>query len=400
VAKLKAPPVNVFAEFSKKLREKNATPDLNNYVPHEKQIQFHSANVRRRLFIGGNRSGKTVAGGVETVKVLTRRHEFIKWGPYTTIHGRGCAVDFTQGIDKVMLPMIARWLPPSELINGSWEDSYSKSARTLTLANGNDIEFLSYDQELEKFAGTSRHFIWYDEEPPQDVYDECQLRLLDTKGYSWATMTPVLGMTWVYDALYLPGLDPENTTTFTVEVSTDDNPNIDIAFAETEIFANLTADDQKARRHGKFIQRAGLIYPNFSVEANVVDPFIPDKDWLHAASLDHGLTNPTAWLWHAVDPKGNIWVYDEHYMSGLLVNQHADIVHRKNAEHDVEPRYYIGDPSIKAKNAITGGSIQEEYASCGLFIGLADNNQIAGISRTRDTWKALIIASYSLPPTV
>lgn len=384
----KKPPVNIFEEFGKQLRQKNANPDINAYKPHPKQVQFHSANVRRRLFIGGNRSGKTVAGGVETIKVLTRKHEFIKWDPYTTIHGRGCAVDFLQGVSKIMVPMIARWLPPSELINGSWEDSYSKSARTLTLANGNDMEFLSYDQELEKFAGTSRHFIWYDEEPPKDIYDECQLRLLDTKGYSWATMTPIEGMTWIYDDLYLPGLDPNNPTSYTVEVSTDDNPNIDIKFAEENIFANLDEDSKKARRHGKFIQRAGLIYPHFSVANNVREPFIPPKEWLHAASLDHGLTNPTAWLWHAVDPSGNIWTYDEHYKSNMLIHEHADAVHEKNLSHTdgddwIEPAYYIGDPSIKAKNPITGNSIQEEYASYGLYIGLGDNGQVAGLSRTR-----------------
>lgn len=377
--------LNPAIEFSKLLRNKNNNPDINQYDPDIKQILFHNSTARRRLFIGGNRSGKTVAGAVETVKILTRKHSTISWGPFEVIHGRGCAIDFTQGVDKIMIPMIRRWLPPSELINGSWEDSYSKSTHTLTLDNDNDIEFLSYDQDIEKFAGTSRHFVWMDEEPPEDVNDENMLRLLDTKGYAWWTMTPLLGMTWMYDGLYIPGLDPNNTLINTVQVSTDDNTHIDIEDAEKTIFANLDEEGIQSRRHGMFVQRAGLIYPNFSESegGNVVAPFIPPSNWLHAASMDHGFTNPSAWLWHAVDLQGNIWVYDELYESGNLISELATKVLYREALHERIPKYIIGDPAIRQKNAISGGSIQEEYASHGVYIGLGENNQIAGLSRTR-----------------
>ena len=41
---------------------------------------------------------------------------------------------------------------------------------------------MSSDQDLQKFAGTSRHFVHFDEEPPEPVYEECRARLVDTNG--------------------------------------------------------------------------------------------------------------------------------------------------------------------------------------------------------------------------
>lgn len=141
-------------------------------------------------------SGKTVGGVVEDIFWLIQRHPYKKLpipdGMPT--RGRICSVDFTSGVAGIILPVFQKYIPPSFLINGSWEDSFSKSFRTLTLANGSWCEFKSYDQELEKFAGTSLHFTHYDEEPPESIYNECEARLVDTNGYSWATMTPVEGM--------------------------------------------------------------------------------------------------------------------------------------------------------------------------------------------------------------
>ena len=171
-------------------------PNIYGYTPHEKQVSFHSSGARGKLFIGGNRSGKTVGGAAEAVYRATGRHPFRPVPPPPT-RGRVVSVDFLNGVEKIVRPEIARWLPNSEIRGGSWESGYDRELRTLNLENGSTIEFMSYDQDLDKFAGTSRHWVWFDEEPPQDIFTECLLRLLDTGGDWWITMTPVEGMTWV-----------------------------------------------------------------------------------------------------------------------------------------------------------------------------------------------------------
>ena len=69
------------------------------------------------------------------------------------------------------------------------------------------LGFKSFDQGRKKFQGTAKHVTWLDEEPPEDVYDECLMRLMTTQGLMLATFTPLLGLSNV--ALrFLPHMAP------------------------------------------------------------------------------------------------------------------------------------------------------------------------------------------------
>lgn len=367
---------DMFSLLSQELRTSAVRPNINGYVPHQKQELFHTSPARGRLFIGGNRSGKTVGGGVELVNKMRGIDRFkpIKHEP--PIATRAVGVDFDHGVAKIMVPEIARWLPPSALRNGSWEDSYDRQLKTLTLENGSTCEFMSYEQDIEKFAGTSRHYTWFDEEPPKDIYDECMMRLIDVSGDWWITMTPVEGMTWTYDTIYIAART--NPDLFVVEVVTDENPHINSVEIDV-LQAGLSAEDKKARRLGQYVAISGLIYKMIG-EQHFVETFMPPRDWLHFSMMDHGLSNPTCFLWAAVNNDGWTVVYDEHYFAGEVVGWHAARVHEKNAEHNRVPDYYVGDPSIRAIDAITGTSIQIEYMDHDIPIVLGNNDVSAGIN--------------------
>lgn len=367
---------SAFSSLADALRQASRHPNVHGYQPHPKQELFHSSVARGRQFIGGNRSGKTVGGGVEMVNKLRGEDPFkpVKHPP--PVECRAVGVDFDHGVAKIMMPEIARWLPPSFLKNGSWEDSYDKQLRTLTLTNGSTLEFMSYEQDLEKFAGTSRQYVWFDEEPPEDIFNECLMRLIDVAGDWWMTMTPVEGMTWTYDTIYVASRT--DTNLFVVEVETDENPFINSSEIDV-LQVGLDEDEKKARRKGQYIQREGLIYP-FLGPQHFIETIMPPRHWLHFSMMDHGVSNPTAFLWAAVDEQGRMVVYDEHYMGRTIVSEHALAVHRKNTEHDRVPDYYVGDPSIVAPDAITGTSIQIEYVEHGIPIMPGNNDVRAGIS--------------------
>lgn len=65
------------------------------------------------------------------------------------------------------------------------------------------IGFKSCDQGREKFQGTSLDYVWFDEEPPKDIYEECRMRVFDRKGDIFGTMTPLKGLTFVYEEIFL-----------------------------------------------------------------------------------------------------------------------------------------------------------------------------------------------------
>lgn len=370
------------------LRVAARRPNIYGYVPHGKQDIFHKSAARKKLFIGGNRSGKTVGGGTEAVWWMTGKHPY-RAVPKPPTYGRIVSVDFKEGVEKIVKPEIARWLPPSEILGGSWDSGYDKELRTLYLANGSFVEFMSYEQDIEKFAGTSRHWIWFDEEPPEDIYTECLMRLIDTGGSFWITMTPVEGMTWTYDTLYersnpsVPDFDPN---ILVVEVDSTMNPHLNPGELDI-ILAGLDENDKKARLRGQYVQRGGLIYPMFNEIIHTLDPieakaFNPSK-WMHFCMMDAGITNPTAWLWAAVDLEGRMVIYDEYYKSGETVEVHAKEVLARNHYHQIAPLYNVGDPSIRNKDPVTGTSVQIAYIENGVPIVLGNNDVTAGIDAVR-----------------
>ncbi len=372
--------VNFFADGLTRIVSR---PSIHGYIPHEKQVEFHSAVEKGRLYIGGNRSGKTVGGVVENVFRMRGQHPYQAVPPPPT-KGRIVTVSYLEGIQLIIIPELAKWIPPSDLINGSWEDSYNKQLRTLTLSNGSTCELMSYDQSVEKFAGTSRHWTHFDEEPPKAIFNECRMRLVDTGGCWYITMTPVNGMTWVYDDVYLVGLAPGGNIRVVV-IDSAENPYISTSELEL-VIADLDENEKKARQGGKFVQIGGLVFGKFSRE-NVIPPLSPEqlikiRGWTHYASMDHGLNNPTAWLWHAASPNGLVITYDEIYKNETLINQFAREIHERNAfEGRQAPQIYVGDPAISQRNAQTGDSVQITYSRAGIPIVLGNNNVTIGVDK-------------------
>lgn len=376
------------------LKTMSAAPNIGKYKPHQKQHYFHSCPKKRKLYIGGNRSGKTTAGICEGIWRATGTHpyrpELNNLGP---TRGRVVGVDFTNGIDKILVPQYKQWCRPSTLRGGSWETAFDKGSRTLHFSNGSFIEFMSYDQDLDKFAGTSRHWVHFDEEPPRPIWGECMARLIDTNGEYWMTMTPVEGMTWIYDEIYEPNVNNPDGNVEVIEINTLENPYLS-SEAITEFVRSIDDDDDVATRvGGAFVQQGGRVYKNFDptpgVEQVLKEPIddpktmFPSSSWLWIMGLDHGLNNPTAVLWMAVDTNGFCVVFDEHYQKELTVEQQAMAIKRKIAEHGRAPDIMVADPSIKNRSAITATSIHEEYIKYGLAFILGNNDVKAGIVRVK-----------------
>lgn len=371
------------ANLTKQIRK----PNLLGYDPHEKQLLFHQSQSRNRLYIGGNQSGKTTGGAVEDLYWLRRRHPF-RAIPDIPIHGRAIAVDF-QSVNKVLIGTlddsgIRRWMVPSDLINGSWEDSYNSNERTLTLSNGSTLEFKSYDQEVLQHAGRSLHFVHFDEPPPKALYTENNIRTVARygdfpgSGSWWMTYTPIFGMDWTYDEIYLPGKEDSGQSGIEIiEVDMDDNPYLSEE-AKSKVLNGLSEDDIEARKRGRYVQMGGNVFKEFGAahcinEADLYEiwggPSLP-AEWELYWSIDHGLNAPTAIYWHGVSPDGTIVTFREIYKAEQLVKDHAAEVHRIEKEIDRTPYFRTGDPAIKQRNAQTGTSIQQAYAELGIWINV------------------------------
>ena len=384
------PKVNTFdllKQLSEGLRERADSVGIRGYEPMATQKEFHECETQGRLFSGGNRAGKTVGGCAESVMWLTGEHPVHSKEFPPPVRGRICAVDFDRGVEMVIIPQLKMWIDPKFLINGKWGDSYHRATRILTLNNGSTCELMSYDQDTDKFAGTSRHFVHFDEEPPKAIFTECLARLIDTNGRWWMTMTPLIDFSWTAEDLYEPIKDGKIPFITLFESPTADNTHIKADAIEKLTFI-MDDDERDARTTGSGYNESTLIFPE--LKDCIIEP-LGDlrKDmvgWEFFTTFDHGLRNPTAILFLAVGPDGHIICFDEYYETEKLVRQSAQDYLYKLKELKIEVKYMVGDPSTQNRDKTNGVSVRQEYGEHGVWYMLGNNDVRAGIQRVKSAF--------------
>lgn len=192
-------------------------------------------------------------------------------------------------------------------------------------------------------------------------------------------MTPVMGMTWVFETLF----DVEDPNIEVITASLDDNPHIS-EIAKSIVLSGLNEEDRKIRGGGQFVAIGGLVIKEFDYERHVIDSFIPNRKWKWYTSIDAGYNNPTAVLWHAINPDGMVITFAEHYRSEWTTKMHADEIHRRNELHARIPDLYIGDPAMQQRQQTTGASIRVEYSKSGIYVAKANNEVRGGLDKMNE----------------
>lgn len=343
---------------------------------YPEQTAFHKSTKRGRYIAGGNRGGKTSAEVVESIWWANDTHPYLErpeeWG-HGPIQLRFVVVDISKGVEQIILPEMKRWIPTSYLIDSSWSKSWDAQNLILTFANGSTIDFVTWGMDMMKLGGVPRHGIFFDEEPPQHIFNESMMRLIDFNGFWVIAGTPVNGMTWTYDLLWEPALENPEGEVATFELSMEKNPYV-MAEKEDRDFYFASADEQEReiREKGHFVARSGLVFPSFGMNLPLfVEPAdqvsIP-KHWDWYSSTDFGINNPTVFLWHAVGPQGQIITFAEHYKKDLNVPEHVAIVNERESGFGKVPEVRVGDPAGNQRQGNTGTSYVQEYAIRGIYI--------------------------------
>lgn len=353
---------NFLEQLAASLKDAAKKPNVLAYKPNSPMHQqFHESTKVGRILRGGNRSGKSVAGTVECVWRATGRHPYQKTHELP-VRGRIVTVDRDAGMKQIILPLLKQWTPPSELKNGSWEDSWSNSDKVLRFRNGSEIEVKTHQQEVDSFAGVPRHFIWFDEECPQAIFNECRLRLIDYNGIWCMTMTPVEGQDWIFDRFIVTA--NKNVDMFEVDIA--DNPHLNKQALEL-LDEDLDEDEKKVRRQGIFVPKGGLVLKEFDYSRHVIDGGRPvPRGWSIYVSIDHGFNAPTAILWHAVSPNKDVVTFHEIYKNKTVIKVFVEWIKAYNLSMGFEPILYMGDPSMSQKNGISGTSALQEYRRHGI----------------------------------
>ncbi len=388
---------SIEAELAKRRKSDFLSAYNTGEIRHEKQIAFHKSSKRNRWVFGGNRSGKTECGAVECVYMARGIH------PYRENRRETCGwvVSLSAQVQrdvaqkKILRYLRRDWIEDIVMLSGrkdSPEHGVIDFIRVKNVFGGSSIiGFKSCDQGREKFQGASLDFVWFDEEPPQDIYAECRMRVFDRKGDIFGTMTPLKGLTFVYNEIYLNRRnDPEVWYEF---MEWKDNPYLD----EGEIAAlegSMDENTLQSRRYGRFASAAaGLVYPEFDENVHVIEPFDVPKDWQDDISIDPGLNNPLSAHWYAVDYDGNVYVIAEHYEAGRDIDYHAErikeICERLDWHRDYQGRICALIDSA-AKQRTLGGmkSVVELFYERGILVNPnVEKDLFSGIARVKSYLK-------------
>lgn len=122
-----------------------------------------------------------------------------------------------------------------------------------------------------------------------------------------------------------------------------------------------------------------LIYPMFSERIHCCEPFKIPPEWTRYMAIDPGVRNPTAILWGAVNPEGEIFFYREHYKPEWTVEQHAKEIKRLEGDEKIFRR--LIDPSAWNRNPIDKRTIAGEYNLHKIYCQPAVNDVESGIER-------------------
>lgn len=245
----------------------------------------------------------------------------------------------------------------------------------------------SADSGREKFQSASIDLAWIDEECEEEVFDEIFQRTVDCGGKILLTLTPLNDISsgvrkpWVFD-LYKQWKQGRKDVVF-IQLSALDNP-----FIPDEEKVRLREKwaghpEERARLYGEFIQRSGLIYPEFDRTKHLIKPFRIDSDWRRFASIDPAATGVTACVWAAVSPAGDVYVYRLYYERDKIVSDHAKDILVRNGGDKID-MWVIDAFWGAARNAETHRQGFQLYRDAGIPVRLGPREADYALNEMRE----------------
>lgn len=291
---------------------------LDLYVPYAKQRAFHASGgpliVRERLLMAANQVGKTWCAGFEHAMHLTGRYP--DWWPGTTFDEAvaGWAASETgqstrDTVQRILLGPVDEWgtgAIPRDAIKEIKRAAGAVPDLVETVlvryGGGGDVQagtsrvtIKTYDQGRKRWQGETLEFVWFDEEPPEDIYFEGLTRTNATGGIVTLTFTPLKGHSEVVRRFL--GEKPAGSvvTTMTLEDAEHYTPE-----QRATIIASYPAHEREARTKGIPTLGSGRIFP-VTEESIAEDSIRIPEHWPRISGLDFGWDHPTAAVWLAWD---------------------------------------------------------------------------------------------------
>ena len=286
------------------------------FVPLPKQEMFSYAVLEHpeckfAWYCGGFGSGKSFIGSHIANRLAVQAP-----------NGRGLIARQTQ-VDLKATTMKTFW----EVTDQRAIASHNKSESLITYKNGHEIYYWGLD-DIEKLKSLEIGWFWIDEvnEVCSNTFNVLKGRLrhkAQPKRVGYITSNSE-GKNWTYKQ-FIQGKDiaTENDLKKYYTFKAPSNENTFLPSDYLDVLNSYTGDLFKRYVEADFNVFEGQIFPDFKSEIHCIEPFAIPKDWKRYEVMDHGERNPTAVLWFAVSPIGEVIFYREYEVAQQDVAHHA-----------------------------------------------------------------------------
>ena len=359
------------------------------YTAQPKQVLFHFAQADE-VFYGG------AAGGGKSEAIIWDAYDFCT--SYKKVH----ASIFRRTYPELEKSIILRWM---EKIPAKTYKYNKQEHRILFPETGSTLEFnhCQYESDVIRFQSAEYQRMYFDELTHFTEYQykyllsRCRTTNPEVKVQIKSASNPGgVGHLWVKKRFIndaVPNqtcdrVDLESGTPYTtifIPAKVYDN---DYLMKGDPNYVNklnrLPEDERKALLEGDWNVFKGQFFKEWRTDLHIIDPFEIPTNWVRFRALDWGYRNPTAVLWFAIAPDGQMVCYKELYVIEKTDQEVCELIKEMDEDEikrGIQIRYTVADPALWSVNQYEKGeSLAMRFVSLGVPLMKADNNRMSGWS--------------------
>lgn len=313
------------------------------YRPYPKQAEFHALGAvkRERMLSAGNQLGKTLSAANEVAMHLTGRYpDWWQGRRYTKgnhwLAGSESGELTRRGVQRYLFGRDPKGdpgtgsIPKDCIIDLNWSRHVNDFIDTAKIrfsdGSTSTISLKSYDQGRGKWQADTVDGIWFDEEPPEDIYLEGLTRTNAAMGAVVVTCTLLKGMTtiamrfWqelhIYQDAGMVNMTIEDVLHYSAE-------------QKARIIASYPPHEREARTKGIPSMGSGRVFP-VPEDQIVIPPMQIPSHWPRLIGIDFGWDHPAAAAWVAWDrDTDTVYLTDEFRLRETSVAMQAPLLAAK-----------------------------------------------------------------------
>ena len=345
-------------ELFEKMRMMQLENPLMFFLPTGQGLSFLNDNESDiRYLRAPNRTGKTAHCHIDAIlDAIPTSPDWpifkkygVKWRKWNGPIKCGFASNMWSTMQRIIWPELKKWIPKYEL--GDYDTSKPggkdiswKTSQSCILECGSELYMLCYEQDQSAYESIVMKRMNWDEQPHEYQFDGIDERLRTTHGRQVFGFTPhkmegrpdTGARTWIQEMENGVKAKGHHVKIYTIPISDVPDwiyPEESKKQAYTKwVVEPKASNDLKtqkegmARYYGQYHDAGGLVYDEWDDGYHLIDSFEIPPSWTRYRAIDHGNVNPTACLWAAVSPIGDIYLYREYYKADVVFEHAKNII--------------------------------------------------------------------------